>query len=283
MLPARSCFVAAALFLTAGVAGQEAIPPALQVMADTEREFASAAKVKGVRDAFLEFFADDAISFGPTPIPAKERLLKRPSQPFSVEELVWEPRTGDVAASGELGWLTGPSTFINHGAQDKTPRYGNYLSVWRRYADGRWRVFIDVGVAAKQPVTFTPGFTRIPFGQRYAGKDGKQAAGESLQAADRELDTRIGSEGASRAYAGYLSSGSRLHRGGVGPIVGSDAIVEWLGRNVPAMSATPGAAEAAGAGDLGYSYGTYELTRPGTPSPRSAPAGGGGGAPPPRF
>jgi ketosteroid isomerase-like protein len=199
MLPARSCFVAAALFLTAGVAGQEAIPPALQAMADTEREFASAAKVKGVRDAFLEFFADDAISFGPTPIPAKERLLKRPSQPFSVEELVWEPRTGDVAASGELGWLTGPSTFINHGAQDKTPRYGNYLSVWRRYADGRWRVFIDVGVAAKQPVTFTPGFTRIPFGQRYAGKDGKQAAGESLQAADRELDTRIGSEGASRA------------------------------------------------------------------------------------
>src|SRR5262245_20452400 len=80
--------------------GVDALPPALAAMADTERAFAQAATVKGWRDAFLDFFADDAISFGPDVMSAKDGLRKLPSQPFSERELVWEPRTGDVAASG---------------------------------------------------------------------------------------------------------------------------------------------------------------------------------------
>ena len=66
-------------------------------MADTERAFAKAATVKGWRDAFLDFFADDAIAFTPDVVPAKDGLRKQPSTPFSEAELVWEPRTGDVA------------------------------------------------------------------------------------------------------------------------------------------------------------------------------------------
>ena len=81
---------------------------------NAERAFAKAATQKGIRDAFLEFFADDAIAFSPKPVSATERLRSRPSRPFSELELTWEPRTGDVASSGELGWLTGPSTFIDH-------------------------------------------------------------------------------------------------------------------------------------------------------------------------
>jgi hypothetical protein len=37
------------------------IPPALAAMADAERAFAAAARVKGIREAFLEFFSDDAM------------------------------------------------------------------------------------------------------------------------------------------------------------------------------------------------------------------------------
>ena len=87
-------------------------------MADAERAFAAAARVKGIRDAFLEFFADDAM-FEPGAGLAKEQLRKQKPEPFSVRELVWEPRTGDVAASGELGWLTGPGTFIDHTTADR--------------------------------------------------------------------------------------------------------------------------------------------------------------------
>ena len=172
-----SAVAAGAVLLTAFVqepAAQLSIPPELEAMAATEREFAKAATAKGWRDAFLEFFADDAIAFTPDVVPAKDRLRKQPSTPFSEFELVWEPRTGDVSASGDLGWLTGPSTSINHKANPKAPdagpRHGCYLSVWRRQPDGRWRVIVDVGVDAPTPVAFPGGFTRSTIPTRFAGQ-----------------------------------------------------------------------------------------------------------------
>lgn len=141
---------------------QTAIPRDLVTMADTEREFAKTATVKGWRDAFLDFFADDAIAVTPRGVaPAKDRLRTLPSTPFSEFELVWAPRLGDVAASGDLGWLTGPSTAIDHTSKDKTSGDGCYLSIWRRQPDGQWRVVIDVGADAPEPVPFAPGLTRI--------------------------------------------------------------------------------------------------------------------------
>ena len=241
---------------------QNTIPPDLAAMADTEREFAKAATVKGWRDAFLDFFADDAIAFAPQVTSAKDRLRKRPSTPFSEYELVWEPRLGDVAASGDLGWLTGPSTSVNHTSKDKKPGYGCYLSVWRKQPDGRWRVFIDVGADAPEPVPFAPGFTRIAFDQRYAGKEGKEIAGKSLAEADRDLNTQIAALGVGRAFASRVTSASRLHRPGFIPIVGAEAMATWLAEHASSGTATSGAAEAAAAGDFGYSYGTFEIKEP---------------------
>ena len=165
----RLSAIVVASLVTAFVTGQEAMPRDLIAMADTERAFARAATVKGWRDAFLEFFADDAVAIGSKATPAKEGLLKQPSTPFSDFELVWEPRLGDVAASGELGWLTGPSIATNHTVKDAKPRYGCYLSLWRKQPDGQWRVLIDVGANAPEAVPFAPGFTRMPFGARYTG------------------------------------------------------------------------------------------------------------------
>ncbi len=119
-----------AVLITAVVSGQDETTPALEALAETERAFAKAATEKGIRDAFLEFFADDAVALVPEPASWKARLRAGPAVPFGEHELLWEPRVGDVAASGELGWLTGPSTFTNK-TDRREPQYGNYLSVWR--------------------------------------------------------------------------------------------------------------------------------------------------------
>lgn len=257
-----SAICASLLFVTTFITGQESIPAELRAMADTELAFAAAARVKGIRDSFLEFFADDAIAFDPKPIKAKDRLLKRPSQPFSAQELTWEPRTGDVAGSAELGWLTGPSTFINHAAEDKTPRYGNYLSVWRKQPDGRWRVFIDVGTNVPSSAPFPAGFTRFASGDTYKGKEDKPAATASLLAADRDLNERVAAKGPGAAFADRLHARARLHRNGMLPLIGRDPIVAWFKEKVPTMRATSGAAESAVSGDFGYSYGTFDLPAP---------------------
>lgn len=234
----------------------------LETLVNAERAFAKAATEKGIRDSFLEYFADDAIAFSPAPVSATERLRGRPARPFSELELRWEPRTGDVAASGELGWLTGPSTFIDHTSPKPEPQHGNYLSVWRRQAGGPWRVFIDVGSAPPQPVTFAEGFTRFPLPSRYDGGGSKPADSATLVEVDRTLNVQIGKAGAASAYSAVTTPSSRLHRNGFMPSIGTDAIRAWMNANATVMSAATGAADSAKSGDLGYSYGTYEVKSP---------------------
>jgi ketosteroid isomerase-like protein len=250
--------VIAAVLVTVFVTGQERVLSELQALVDAERAFAKAATVKGVRDSFLEFFADDSIALRPAPVPAKDRLRSQTPQPFSAHELTWEPRTGDIAGSGELGWLTGPSTFIDHTAKDSKPGYGNYLSVWRKQADGTWKVFIDVGATTPQLVDFAPGFVRFPLEPRYSAKEGKATATATMLDADRGVNTRM-AEGTVSAYTDRLTSASRLHRPGFVTIVGPSPIRDWLAANAAAMSATTTTGESATSGDLGYTYGTFEV------------------------
>ena len=252
--------------VTALVPAQDGVPRELAAMADTERAFAKTATLKGWRDAFLEYFADDAVALGRDVTLAKDGLRKQPSPPFSEFELVWEPRLGDVAASADLGWLTGPSTSINHTAKDPKPGHGCYLSIWRKQPNGTWRVFIDVGAGAPEPVTFAPGLTRMPFGARYVGKTGdvtiKESAGKSLADADRDLNAQLATQGAGRAFASRVTSSSRLHRPGSTPIVGGEAIAVWLNEHASAATAKESVAEAAAAGDFGFTYGTFDIKAP---------------------
>jgi ketosteroid isomerase-like protein len=264
----RTLVVSALAFASGGLwAAQADILPPLQTLVDTERAFAEAATHKGIRDSFLEYFADDAVAFSPEAVSATERLRSRPARPFSEHELRWEPRTGDVASSGELGWLTGPSTFIDHTAAEAKPQPGNYLSVWRRQQDGRWRVFIDVGSQPPQPVTFARGFTRFPLSTRYAGKDSKEKSAAALRAAEDGLNARSRAGGAATAYSEVTTGASRLHRNGFLPSIGPAAIRAWLAEHAPTVIASTTAVDVAASGDLGYSYGVCETS--GTP-PRRA-------------
>ena len=243
------------------VTAQEPVPPALQAMVDTELAFARAATQKGIRDSFLEYFAADSIAFNPAPISATERLRGRPSRPFSEAELRWEPRTGDVAASGDLGWLTGPSTFTDRTVASPRPQPGNYLSIWRRQSDGQWRVFIDQGSQPPAEVSFAPGFTRFPLASRYSGSTSKEEATASLLAADRQLNAAAATDAAA-AYADVTTGSSRFHRSGFMPPVGGPAIRAWLTQHAASITATTGAAESARSGELGYSYGRFQVTAP---------------------
>jgi ketosteroid isomerase-like protein len=255
--------VGAALLVVSGFGQTPAsLSTDLETLVNAERAFARTATEKGIRDSFLEYFAEDAIAFNPAPVSATERLRSRPGRPFSEYERRWEPRTGDVAASGELGWLTGPSTFVDHTSPKPEPQHGNYLSVWRRVAGGPWRVFIDVGSAPPQPVTFADGFTQFPLPSRYAGGDTKASASAALLEADKALNAQVGTVDAGSAYAAVTTGHSRLHRSGFMPSVGGEAIRAWLNTNATVMSASTGSGDSANSGDLGYSYGTYEVKSP---------------------
>ncbi len=106
-----------------------------------ERAFA---KTMADRDhaAFTSFLADEAVFFGgATPLRGKAAIaagwkpfFEGPQAPFS-----WDPEVVEVLDSGTLALSSGPV---------KDPQgqvVGIFNSIWRREADGRWRVVFDKG------------------------------------------------------------------------------------------------------------------------------------------
>jgi hypothetical protein len=242
----------------------------MAALADAERAFARETAKVGIRAGFLAWFAHDAIGFQPTIGNAWERLNARPVPPNpTAAQLDWEPRVGDVASSGELGWLTGPSTFT---APDGSKHYGNYLSIWIRRPEG-WRVFIDVGADAPSPVAFAPGFVRMPSAEgRYtaprAGAGGAASADPTAPLLQAESRANADAAGFRAAFA----SEARYHRPGALPLVGRPAIeADPLALAASVRRSSLAVAQARSA-DLGYSYGRFETRLAGTAGAGAAAA-----------
>ena len=123
----------------------------------------------GWKQAFLEYFSDSAIGYDGEQVGlAKEQIRGNPDPPKD-HQLLWEPRYGDIARSGELGFLTGPSRTILPSRNNGQPRHGVYASVWKRERDGTFKVVMDVGTTTPRAASFAEGFTRAPSANRFTG------------------------------------------------------------------------------------------------------------------
>ena len=253
-------FLLTSLVLTAiasGAAGQSSSdhPDALTQMIETERAFAARALVVGWKQSFLEYFADDAVGFDGGVGLAKDQIRENPDPPKDLQ-LLWEPRYGDVAASGELGYLTGPVQNIRKSRDNGRPRHSTYASLWKRQRDGTFKVILDFGVSTPGPVPFAAGFTRAPIVNRFSGDyDDKTPP---LSAADGVLNSGLRTSQAA-AYRGRLGANVRFLRENRAPVVGDRAALRWLATQPAYAAADSRFAESARSGDLGYTWGSYVL------------------------
>lgn len=233
---------------------QRPLPQALTQMIDAERAFAARALVVGWKQAFLEYFADEAVGFDGGVGHAKDQIRKNPDPPPDLQ-LIWEPRYGDISASGDLGYLTGPVRNVRKSRDNGRPRHSNYASIWKRQSDGSFKVLLDFGVNTPGPVPFAAGFTRAP-GSRFSGDYDDTTP--PLSAADGILNSGLRT-GQADAYRGRLASGVRFHRQNIMPVVGDRAALRWLATQSPYSVIDSRFAEAARAGDLGYTWGGYVI------------------------
>ena len=123
-------------------------PAAREGVMQVDRDFAARARAVGLRAAFVEYAAPDAVMFraGVGPIRGRAAI----GDVFVNSEgdmLAWAPEAAEVAASGELAYTWGWFTFTASSGKVGT---GNYVSIWRR-VDGRWLYVIDLGVPAPKP------------------------------------------------------------------------------------------------------------------------------------
>jgi ketosteroid isomerase-like protein len=157
--------------------------------------------------------------------------------------LIWEPRFGDIAASGELGYLTGPASRIVHTDPQQPVTELAYFSIWKRQPDGTFKVFIDQGITTPQAVTFPDGFTRADASNRYTG-NGADGNFTLSKADSTKPPPMVGD--------------AHVYRDGQMPFIGKAAAqriyVDERDRRTESLYA-----EAAKSADLGITYGRYTL------------------------
>lgn len=90
---------------------------------------------------FGRFVADEAIFFGEHPLRGRAAVLEGWREFFTgaMVPFSWQPELVEVLSSGDLALSSGP-VFSPDGR-----RTGTFNSIWRRDADGRWRVILDKG------------------------------------------------------------------------------------------------------------------------------------------
>lgn len=234
----------------------------LSAIFQTERAFAKRCSEIGIRASFTEFFADDGIAFRPHPVKYKEAVKDAPAPPNPLAyELLWEPIFGEVSAAGDLGYDLGPSIYTDKTAEKSASNYGFFFSVWKKQADGKWKVALDLGTDTGVPYTGSREPQTLPAGkaQPIATPINVEAERVKLGEVDRAFNQAAQTEGVVKAFAKYLKPTARLHRNGELPIVGHEAITKFLRKTSIAQSWSPSFVEVAQSGDLGYTYGSYEL------------------------
>jgi len=234
--------------------GQVQAQSALQEMVKTEQAFSKMAEEKNTRDAFMAFIADDGLLFRPGAVNGKKWMIEHPVPPPKDTDkkplLAWQPAFAGMAASGDMGFTTGPWEAKEDIKDEKPQAYGHFVTVWKKQADGSWKFVVDLGISHPQsggPQTLwqppdtnkTSSFKPVDV----------SAATEELLNRDRKFN-----------FADYASPDVRLYRAGNFPYIGKQAALEALAKTKGQIAWQPIGGDVSRAGDLGYTHGTYELT-----------------------
>jgi len=115
-------------------------------MVNAEKAFAADASARSTRAAFLTALADDGRLFAPGPTNGKHLWEARAENQNRLE---WTPAVAEIASSGDLGYTSGPWRLTNAG-DDKPSAFGHFFTVWKKQADGKWKVLVDHGISHAQ-------------------------------------------------------------------------------------------------------------------------------------
>jgi ketosteroid isomerase-like protein len=263
------CVTLLLAFVSLGFSQQANEKSALQSMVDTELAFARLAAEQGTRPAFLAFIAEDGILFRPWAVKGKQWMIDHPLPASDKRPLLsWYPTVASMAAAGDMGYTTGPWEYKNDVHDAKPVAFGNFLTVWKKQADGSWKFAIDLGISGPQPDATIVAWQPQQNSKREtkAAHVNVQAEQALLRARDSEFSTLSAARDAQTAFNSFAAPDVRVFRDEKFPFVGKAAGLIALPANSSVWTWEPAFADVSRSGDLGYTYGTYRIASKDAPS-----------------
>jgi ketosteroid isomerase-like protein len=233
----------------------------LQEMVQTEQSFSKMAADKDAREAFMAFIADDGLLFRPTAVNGKLWMLEHPVPASDKHPLLaWQPAFADMAAAGDLGFTTGPWEFKTDIKDEKPAGYGHFVTLWKKQTDGSWKFVVDLGIS--HPLSGGPLRLWQPVPKQPAKFKTVDVAVARRALLDRDagyLQQNL-KEGLLKAFVTNASPDVRLYRGGNLPFISRTVSANALGLTKGQVKWTVTGGDVSRSGDLGYTYGTYDIT-----------------------
>jgi hypothetical protein len=198
---------------------------AFREMVATEYAFATKAQIS-VRDAFLEYLADDSLVLTPRPTPA--RAFYEALKPND-DRLEWYPEAAAMSGGSDLGFTTGPWVYTGARASEF---HGHFLTIWKRDAQCRWRVEFDGGISHPKmgdpPAKLSPDET---LWSESAAPPAKFIANDSLGKAMHDFQNTAQQDGLSAGLRTYArNSDFRFYAEGKAPMSAAAANQLLTGR-----------------------------------------------------
>jgi len=235
---------------------------ALFSMREAERNFARLSVMIGRNASFAENFADESAIFtGRWITNGKQYSKEGKSSPIVLK---WEPEFMDMSASRDFGISTGPWEVQEYRPNTHPLNTGYFLTVWKRQADGVWKVILDGGSttpAQKNPqhiFIFPPGADKVVINPPVINVE---ILRKELFERENQFLMEWGKNPTPSVYASFLSSGERMQLNGHLPTINADTsnvLISSLNKSIIWKTEGSGAATS---GDMGFTYGLLEVPR----------------------
>ena len=224
----------------------------LKELVNAENNFASISRDKSTRDAFVACLADSAIVFGRgAAVLGKPMWEGRPAGPGL---LFWWPTVSDVSSSGDFGYNTGPFEFSRN-RTEKPAGFGYFSSVWKKGADGVWKVVIDIGIGIPSEEEKKSEWRTNSIKVKKS-KDKGTAVKKGLMTFDKTYNEKL-TQLHTSFIKEYLSTEGRLHRMGYFPLTTASEILNFKD-GLEQYQFQPIGGDIASSGDMGYTYGNVK-------------------------
>jgi uncharacterized protein (TIGR02246 family) len=138
-----------------GCARKEDFQAERAALRQADIDFAKATAERGV-DGWVSYFAEDGSMFpGNAPIVTGKDAIRAYMAPAFADpsfSLTWQPTRADVSRSGDLGYTVGSFERKSSDPQgNPAVRRGKYVTIWKKQADGNWKVVVDIGNLDQPP------------------------------------------------------------------------------------------------------------------------------------
>jgi ketosteroid isomerase-like protein len=220
---------------------------------DAEKSFAAFSVKNGTKAAFLQYADSNGVVFEQgRAVNAIATWTKREARPGVLN---WYPVYGLLAASGDLGFTSGPWTFQPKSTSDSVVARGQYNTIWHKTANGEWKFLLDIGVGntpdfstanfnfGQSAISFTPG-----------SLDDLLTAEEAFAVGTSDPTHRANTYAASVSTVAFL-----LDRNGQLPVTTKDALKKLAATMPQHIHYRQGGSAISKSGDLGYVYGTSTI------------------------